>query len=51
MRLIIVSNRLPFTVGLRDGEPAYKVTSGGFTKGLWHSLQLAGRVPSGAQHS
>ncbi len=35
MRLIIVSNRLPFTVSLRDGLPRFKVSSGGLTTGLW----------------
>jgi trehalose 6-phosphate synthase/phosphatase len=44
MRLIIVSNRLPFTVALKDGTADFNVSSGGLTTGLWSYLQRgAGR--------
>jgi trehalose 6-phosphate synthase/phosphatase len=39
MRLVIVSNRLPFTVVNEDGGPKFKVSSGGLTTGLWSYLQ------------
>jgi len=39
MRLVIVSNRLPFTVSVRDGNPRFKTSSGGLTTGLWSYLQ------------
>ena len=39
MRLIIVSNRLPFTVVNEDGGPQFKVSSGGLTTGLWSYLE------------
>jgi hypothetical protein len=34
-RLIIVSNRLPFTVLFNEGTPEFTVSSGGLTTGLW----------------
>src|SRR3954451_9485924 len=40
-RLVIVSNRLPFTVSMADGEPHFTVSSGGLTTGLWSYLQHA----------
>jgi trehalose 6-phosphate synthase/phosphatase len=39
MRLVIVSNRLPFTVVNEDGGPQFKVSSGGLTTGLWSYLE------------
>jgi len=39
MRLVIVSNRLPFTVSLREGRPRFRVSSGGLTSGLWSYLE------------
>jgi trehalose 6-phosphate synthase/phosphatase len=39
MRLIIVSNRLPFTVSFKTGAPDFKVSSGGLTTGLWSYLE------------
>ena len=34
-----MSNRLPFTVVKEDGEPHFKVSSGGLTTGLWSYLE------------
>ena len=39
MRLIIVSNRLPFTVSFKDGAPEFKPSAGGLTTGLWSYLE------------
>ena len=39
MRLVILSNRLPFTVVNEDGGPQFKVSSGGLTTGLWSYLE------------
>ncbi len=39
MRLVIVSNRLPFTVVNEDGGPKFNVSSGGLTTGLWSYLE------------
>ncbi len=38
MRLVVVSNRLPFTVSFREGSPQYKPSAGGLTTGLWSYL-------------
>lgn len=38
MRLVIVSNRLPFTVSFKDGMPEFKPSAGGLTTGLWSYL-------------
>jgi trehalose 6-phosphate synthase/phosphatase len=38
MRLVIVSNRLPFTVTFKDGSPEFKPSAGGLTTGLWSYL-------------
>jgi len=35
MRLVVVSNRLPFTVSFQDGLPQFKPSAGGLTTGLW----------------
>ncbi len=43
MRLIIVSNRLPFTVSIEEGQPQFRMSPGGLTTGLWSFLQ---RPPS-----
>ena len=39
MRLVIVSNRLPFTVSFKDGKPGYSMSSGGLSTGLWSYLE------------
>jgi trehalose 6-phosphate synthase/phosphatase len=41
MRLVNLSNRLPFTVSLEDGAPRFKASSGGLTTGLWSYLERA----------
>jgi len=41
MRLVIVSNRLPFTVSVQDGQPEFKSSSGGLSTGLSSYLQQA----------
>jgi trehalose 6-phosphate synthase/phosphatase len=41
MRLMVVSNRLPFTVSLKDGTPEFKTSSGGLSTGLASYLQQA----------
>ncbi len=38
MRLIVVSNRLPFTVSFQDGTLQFKPSAGGLTTGLWSYL-------------
>ena len=38
MRLVIVSNRLPFTVSFHEGAPQFKPSAGGLTTGLWSYL-------------
>jgi trehalose 6-phosphate synthase/phosphatase len=39
MRLVIVSNRLPFTVSVENGKPRFESSSGGLTTGLWSYLE------------
>ncbi len=39
MRLVVVSNRLPFTVSIKDGGPQFARSSGGLTTGLWSYLE------------
>jgi trehalose 6-phosphate synthase/phosphatase len=39
MRLVLVSNRLPFTVSIENGQPKFNVSSGGLTTGLWSYLE------------
>jgi trehalose 6-phosphate synthase/phosphatase len=41
MRLVIVSNRLPFTVAVKEGGLQFTVSSGGLTTGLWSYLVKA----------
>jgi len=38
MRLVVVSNRLPFTVSFAEGTPQFKSSAGGLTTGLWSYL-------------
>jgi len=38
MRLVVVSNRLPFTVSFKDGTPQFAPSAGGLTTGLWSYL-------------
>ena len=38
MRLVVVSNRLPFTVSFKDGSPQFQSSAGGLTTGLWSYL-------------
>src|ERR1700744_1104887 len=38
MRLVVVSNRLPFTVSFKEGMPQFKSSAGGLTTGLWSYL-------------
>lgn len=40
-RLVVVSNRLPFTVSMREGRPRFKESAGGLTTGLWSYLKQA----------
>ena len=47
MRLVVVSNRLPFTVSFKDGVPQFKPSAGGLTTGLWSYLDRP--VPAGAE--
>ncbi len=42
MRLVIVSNRLPFTVSFKDGTAQFTASSGGLTTGLWSYLEQQG---------
>jgi trehalose 6-phosphate synthase/phosphatase len=41
MRLVIVSNRLPFTVSVENGKTRFESSSGGLTTGLWSYLEQA----------
>ena len=41
MRLVVVSNRLPFTVSFKEGVPDFKTSSGGLSTGLSSYLQQA----------
>ncbi len=41
MRLVVVSNRLPFTVSFKDGTPEFKNSSGGLSTGLSSYLEQA----------
>jgi trehalose 6-phosphate synthase/phosphatase len=41
MRLVIVSNRLPFTVRMEEGQPRFTPSAGGLTTGLWSYLERA----------
>jgi trehalose 6-phosphate synthase/phosphatase len=39
MRLVIVANRLPFTVSFKDGALQFKPSAGGLITGLWSYLE------------
>lgn len=39
MRIVTISNRLPFTVSIHQGQPRYERSSGGLTTGLWTYLE------------
>jgi trehalose 6-phosphate synthase/phosphatase len=41
MRLVIASNRLPFTVSIKDDRPQFAPSPGGLTTGLWSYLDRA----------
>jgi trehalose 6-phosphate synthase/phosphatase len=41
MRLVVASNRLPFTVSIKDGLPQFAPSAGGLTTGLWSYLHRA----------
>src|SRR3974390_1310099 len=41
MRLVIVSNRLPFTVSFKDATPQFATSSGGLSTGLASYLRQA----------
>lgn len=43
MRLVVVSNRLPFTVSFKDGAPEFKTSTGGLSTGLASYLRQANR--------
>jgi trehalose 6-phosphate synthase/phosphatase len=47
MRLVVVSNRLPFTVSFKEGAPQFKPSNGGLTTGLWSYLD--GKAPDGTE--
>jgi trehalose 6-phosphate synthase/phosphatase len=46
MRLVIVSNRLPFTVSFQEGRPRFAASAGGLTTGLWSYLDRCRKDPS-----
>jgi trehalose 6-phosphate synthase/phosphatase len=48
MRLVVVSNRLPFTVSFIDGRPQFKPSAGGLTTGLWSYLDR--KAADGVEH-
>jgi trehalose 6-phosphate synthase/phosphatase len=39
MRVVVVSNRLPFTVSIIEGVPQFRANSGGLTTHLWSCLE------------
>ena len=39
MRLVVVSNRLPFSVSFKDESPEFSFSAGGLTTGLWSYLR------------
>ena len=39
MRIVIVSNRLPFSVAIQDGFPHFRASSGGLATGVWSCLE------------
>jgi len=49
MRLVIASNRLPFTVSIKDGRPQFAPSAGGLTTGLWSYLHRSSAGTAGRQ--
>lgn len=49
-RLVVASNRLPFTVSIRDGRPHFHQSIGGLTTGLQSYLQQAARATEPLNH-
>lgn len=49
MRLVVVSNRLPFTVSFKEGVPEFKPSAGGLTTGLWSYLESKAKAGGGAE--
>src|SRR5271170_7204535 len=47
MRLVVVSNRLPFTVSFKNGVPQFQPSAGGLTTGL--SSYLERKIPDGSE--
>ncbi len=47
MRIVVVSNRLPFVVSVKDGVPQFTPSSGGLTTGLWSYLERSATDPAG----
>jgi trehalose 6-phosphate synthase/phosphatase len=45
MRLVIVSNRLPFTTSIKEGTPHFQTSSGGLTTGLLSYLNRCQTAP------
>jgi trehalose 6-phosphate synthase/phosphatase len=43
MRLVILSNLLPFTVSIKNGHPVFESSSGGLSTGLWSFLERAAK--------
>jgi trehalose 6-phosphate synthase/phosphatase len=46
MRIIVISNRLPFTVACEKGVPEFRASPGGLTTGLWSFLERASADPA-----
>src|ERR1043165_5420144 len=47
MRLVVVSNRLPFTVSMEEEKPRFESSAGGLTTALWSYLERAAANPNG----
>lgn len=43
MRIVIVSNRLPFQVSIKEGAPRFRASAGGLTTGMWSYLDRSGQ--------
>ena len=43
MRLVVVSNRLPFTTSFEGGVPVFTMSAGGLSTGLWSHMERADR--------
>ena len=46
MRLVIISNRLPFTVTVKEGRLRFKESAGGLTTGVWSYLERVDSDPA-----